>query len=80
MEINLQDLKHDFISKSERLEQAKVTLKSEFEGLDSIIDEIIELVSTWYTLNFIQDKPLIVNLWGLTGVGKTSLVNRITEL
>lgn len=80
MEINLNDLKQDFISKSERLDQAKITLKSEFVGLDAIIDELIDLVSTWYTLNFIQDKPLIVNLWGLTGVGKTSLINRITEL
>ena len=27
-----------------------------------------------------NDRPVIVNLWGLTGTGKTSLVNRLIEL
>ncbi len=80
METKLKSLKKEFMYKSEILENARVILKKEFVGLDLIIDEVIEVVSTWYTLNFIQDKPLIVNLWGLTGTGKTALVNRLTEL
>jgi hypothetical protein len=80
MDTKLKSLKQDFILKSEILENARIELKKEFVGLDAIIDEIIEVVSTWYTLNVIQDKPLIVNLWGLTGTGKTALVNRLTEL
>jgi hypothetical protein len=28
----------------------------------------------------LQEKPMVVNLWGLTGVGKTSLINRLVTL
>lgn len=80
MEANNLDLKEIFLSKQEILDNAKKILKQEFIGIDKIIDEIIDNVSSWYFLPDLQEKPVVVNLWGLTGVGKTSLVNRLVEL
>ena len=66
METSLETLRSTFLEKKEILENAKIQLKKEFIGIDSIIDEVVDVVSSWYTLNFLQDKPLIINLWGLT--------------
>lgn len=76
----LVELKAVFSEKSQVLERAKQTLKKEFVGIDGIIDEIIENVRSWYVLSEIQEKPTVINLWGLTGTGKTSLVLRLMQL
>ena len=31
-------------------------------------------------MSFIQERPAVINLWGLTGVGKTSLILRLMDL
>lgn|GEM_PF-289011 len=64
----------------EILERAKEQLKQEFFGIDRVIDEVVEAISSWYLFPEIQEKPVIVNLWGMTGVGKSSLVRRLSEL
>jgi hypothetical protein len=73
-------LKESFINKQNILENTKKVLKQEFFGINHIIDEVIDNVSSWYFLPELQEKPIIINLWGLTGVGKTSLINRMVEL
>lgn len=73
-------LQEEFLRKQRTLKNAKKVLKDEFIGIDNIIDEIIDNVSSWFTLSSIQEKPLLINLWGLTGVGKTSLVIRLAQL
>lgn len=73
-------LKEEFSRKSEVLENAKITLKKEFVGIDNIIDDLIDNVRSWYILSEVQEKPAVINLWGLTGTGKTSLVTRLMEL
>ncbi len=80
MSIKLKKLKEAFLQKQDDLTKAKDILKSEFIGIDKIIDEVIDNVSSWYSLPDIQEKPLVINLWGLTGVGKTSLIIRLAEL
>lgn len=62
------------------LQKTRNQLKAEFIGIDHIIGRIIDVVTPWFLFPGIQEKPLIINLWGLTGVGKTSLVNRFVEL
>ncbi|MCH6201041.1 hypothetical protein MMU07_15750 [Aquiflexum sp. LQ15W] len=63
-----------------RLESIKDKLKTEFIGLDEIIDQFIQAVNPWCCMADSQKSPLVVNLWGLTGVGKTSLVKRFLKL
>ncbi len=66
--------------KRNKIQQAAIQLKKEFFGIDSVIDKLIETASSWYLFPELQDKPVVVCLWGLTGTGKTSLVNRFAEL
>lgn len=80
MNFKLKKIKTEFLSKQKNLENARNILKTEFIGIDKIIDEVIDNVSSWYNLSDIQEKPLVINLWGLTGVGKTSLIIRLAEL
>lgn len=68
------------LEKKEILEKTKTQLKKEFIGIDTIIDEVIESLTSWYLFPEIQERPVVVNLWGLTGVGKSSLIKRIAEL
>lgn len=65
---------------SSQLYQIRQTLQSEFIGLEEIIDQFIDAVTPWCMLQDSQARPLVVNLWGLTGVGKTSLVRRFLQL
>lgn len=69
-----------FMTSRKTLENARVQLKKEFIGIDSIIDEIIRQISPWYLFPELIKKPYVINLWGMTGVGKTALVRRIVEL
>ena len=70
----------DIFAKKQRLEQVKVILNTEFIGISPVIDSILDSISSWYLFPEIQEKPVIINLWGLTGVGKSSLVQRLVEL
>ena len=74
------ELKNEVFNKKSNLENVKVILKAEFVGLDRVIDDLIESFSYWYYFPELQKKPVVINLWGLTGVGKTSLVNRLIQL
>ncbi|WP_338733465.1 hypothetical protein [Mangrovimonas cancribranchiae] len=80
MSKQLDALKANFVKKQEQLGYAKKQLKKEFFGIDHAIDQLINQIRPWYILNDYQDRPLIINLWGLTGVGKTSLIQRMAEL
>lgn len=55
-------------------------LKEEFIGIDEQIDGIMDNIRTWFLFPELQTRPLVLSLWGMTGVGKTSLVKRIAEL
>lgn len=70
----------EIMLKQSILDKAKITLKQEFIGIDRIIDEVIDAISSWYLFPDLQEKPVIINLWGLTGVGKSSLVSCIAHL
>ena len=70
----------EIILKNETLETTRVQLKKEFVGIDDAIDRLIDMSRAWYIFPEFQQKPTIINLWGMTGVGKTSLVNRFAKL
>lgn len=73
-------LQKDLLIKRDLLNRSREILKNEFAGIDGVIDEVIDSVSSWYLFPLLQEKPVVLNLWGLTGVGKSSLVKRLPEL
>ena len=60
-----------------RLEAAAATLKAKFIGIDSVIDELVDAMRVWWLMPQVLTRPVIINLWGMTGVGKTDLVRRL---
>lgn len=72
--------KESIFVKEQKLRSISDTLKSEFFGIDNIIDRVVTLIRPWYLMPEIITRPVIINLWGLTGVGKTQLVRRLTSL
>ena len=57
--------------------EAKARIKNEFYGIDEVIDKVFKSIETWYIYPEFMTRPCIINLWGLTGVGKTDLVSKI---
>ena len=70
----------EFKEKRNKLLKASKKLKKEFIGLNTIIDELINNIEPWYLMSEEQIRPTVINLWGMTGVGKTSLVRRLFEI
>ena len=62
------------------LDATREQLKKEFFDIDDVIDQIMDTLSSWYLFPEAQEVPLVICLFGMTGVDKTSLVKRITEL
>ena len=57
--------------------EAKRRIKNEFYGIDGVIDEVFKAIETWYIYPEFMTRPCVINLWGLTGVGKTDLVQKL---
>lgn len=76
----IEEYRKHLLEKKELLESAVIQLKKEFIGIDEVIDQIATAINSWFFFPEMQDRPVIINLWGLTGIGKTSLVKRFTEL
>lgn len=68
------------MSRKSRLMEASKILKKEFVGLDEVIDQVLHSMAAWYCLPDIQLRPNIINIWGLTGTGKTSVIHRLLEI
>ena len=72
--------KNSIIEKHKKLESIKPILKEDFMGIDSTIDQIVDAMRPFYIFPETLKRPLVINLWGMTGVGKTSLIERIVDL
>lgn len=66
-------------NKLNQLEEVKRLLKNDFVGLDSQIDKIIDNIKIWYCMPELLTHPVIINLWGMTGTGKTDLVRKLAN-
>lgn len=71
---------NEIIKKRDLLTQASNNLKKEFFGIDSVIDQIIDSFSSWFFFPYIQDRPIVINLWGMTGVGKSRLIQKLINM
>ncbi len=73
-------MKENKLQKIQILQDAIDTLKSEFVGLDSIIDELKVAITPWWVTPEIITRPVVISLWGMTGTGKSSVVRRLLDL
>lgn len=71
--------REELAERQARLDAARRELKAFFIGIDGVIDELCDAVAVWYTMPAVLSRPVIVNLWGMTGVGKTDLVRRLVK-
>ncbi|MBK9336526.1 MAG: AAA family ATPase [Lewinellaceae bacterium] len=65
--------------RKDTLERVKAQLKRDFVGIDTVIDSLLDYIQIWYLMPEILSRPIIVCLWGMTGVGKTDLVRRMIK-
>lgn len=65
--------------KNKIIDNAILQLKKDFVGIDEQIDQVMNNVRTWYLYPELQSRPVIVSLWGMSGIGKTSLVRKIAK-
>lgn len=63
----------------QKLASVATALKLRFVGLDHIIDNIIDNMLVWHAMPELVGRPVIINLWGMTGVGKTDLVRNLAK-
>lgn len=61
------------------LELLRLRLKEDFVGIDEIIDSLLDYIQVWYLMPEVLTRPIVVCLWGMTGVGKTDLVRRMVQ-
>ncbi len=76
MDINFKTIEE----RKNTLEIARTELKQYFVGIDEIIDNLLDYIQIWYLLPELLSRPIIVNLWGMTGVGKTDLVRKLVKI
>jgi Peptidase family M41/ATPase family associated with various cellular activities (AAA) len=76
MKIDREQLKQ----RQQKIEETRTALKKYFIGIDNIIDDLLDYIQIWYLMPEILNRPIIVNLWGMTGVGKTDLIRRLVKL
>ncbi len=66
-------------SKQLVIEDLNKYLKNNFFGIDEVIDSITDKLAPWYIFPESLMRPMIINLWGMTGTGKTVLVREIAK-
>ncbi|MET3038532.1 AAA family ATPase [Chryseobacterium sp. NRRL B-14859] len=71
--------KEEIQKKKKKLDDCKAFLKKEFIGIDKIIDDLMEYLQIWYLMPEILTRPVVINLWGMTGVGKTDLIRKMVR-
>ena len=72
--------KKEVDEKNKLVNDAITQLKKEFVGIDEQIDSIMSNVRVWFLYPQLQSSPCVVNIFGMTGCGKTSLIRRISQL
>ncbi len=65
--------------RAKTLDAARATLKAKFVGVDSTIDQLVDAVKLWWIAPEMLQRPVVVNIYGMTGVGKTDLVRELSR-
>lgn len=56
------------------LREASAAIKTRFTSLDKQIDTFANMISPWFVSPEVLTRPIVINIWGMTGVGKTQMV------
>lgn len=64
---------------SKKIASLKKELKQKYVGIDNVIDEVLFHIENWMRFKDYQESPYVVNLWGMTGTGKSSLIEEIVN-
>jgi cell division protease FtsH len=64
----------------ETLDVIEKQLKIEFVGIDEQIEQLINGIKPWLFFRQSLHKPVVINLVGMTGTGKTALIERLLDL
>ncbi len=62
--------RNEVVLKTKILKEATSTLKNEFVGIDDVIDNVVNSIKPYYFFSEYLKRPLVINIWGLTGTGK----------
>lgn len=65
--------------KISKINLAKKKLKQQFIGIDKPIDQICNSLKTFLLFPDALHKPVIINLWGITGTFKTSFIRALIK-
>jgi len=71
---------HDGLAELNRIENIRHTLKSEFVGMDSVIDRLVDFYKAAQTTPEMVKMPQFENWHSPPGMGKTSLFQRFVKL
>ena len=75
----MDDLLGRIAQTKETLRQVGINLKQRFVGIDEMIDSVLDNLEVWHAMPELIGRPVIINLWGMTGVGKTDLVRQLAK-
>lgn len=70
---------YEIDTKLNKLNELGIFLKSRYKGIDESIDKIVSYMTPWYVFPDALLSPHIICMWGITGCGKTSLIQDIVE-
>jgi cell division protease FtsH len=79
MDIFMNDLLKRIAETKETLSRVGTNLKKRFVGIDEMIDSVLDNLEVWHAMPELIGRPVIINLWGMTGVGKTDLVRQLAK-
>jgi len=65
--------------KLQHLNQVAEDIKKQFMNLDEQVDKFKDMISPWYVAPELCNRPTVVNLWGMTGIGKTAIVRAFVD-
>ncbi len=72
--------KNEMTKKTGQLTEIRYKLAEEFPWSRNIPREFINRLQSWYCLPESKAKPTIINLWGMTGVGKTTFARELVNM
>jgi len=66
-------------AKLEKLNTVKEDIKQKLVDCHAQIDQFANMLAPWYAAKELLQRPLVINIWGMTGVGKTQMVREFVK-